>query len=57
MNSSMAGNGKSMQRIFTRLLLCIFLVLGLYTIFSKKDENKCEMTYMYQYPQYLKVNC
>lgn len=51
----MAENERSKQQIVKRLLLCTFLLFGFYTIFNKNDENKCEMTYMFQYPQYLKV--
>ena len=53
--SQMANNERSTFQIAKRLLLCTLILLGFYTIFNKNDENKCEMTYMFQYPQYLKV--
>ena len=34
---------------------CFFLwfIFGLHGYFSDFEENKCQMTYMYEYPQYL----
>ena len=29
------------------------LVVGLYDVLIRHEENGCEMTYMYEWPQYL----
>lgn len=31
----------------------VFFVFGIYNFVYKLEENKCEMTYMFEYPQYI----
>jgi len=38
--------------LFAPLCLFIFL-LGSYDFFHNIEENKCQMTYMWEYPQYV----
>lgn len=39
------------------ILLCVSLafayIIGLLTFLTDHEENKCEMTYMFQYPQFV----
>ncbi|XP_023930190.1 GPI inositol-deacylase-like [Lingula anatina] len=38
------------------LLWCVLFALGLHDFLTNFEENGCEMTYMFQYPQYTKIN-
>nr|CAB3264805.1 GPI inositol-deacylase [Phallusia mammillata] len=42
------------QKFFHSLIL-LFLCIGIYTVRFDTEEDKCVMTYMYEYPQYAKV--
>ena len=43
----------SLFRVVFLGFIASFFILGIYKVFTNFEENGCEMTYMYQLPEYL----
>ncbi|XP_029461920.1 GPI inositol-deacylase [Rhinatrema bivittatum] len=45
---------RPVSAVFWGTLLCLVLV-GVWDLFFGSEENRCSMTYMFEYPEYLKI--
>ncbi|XP_050513961.1 GPI inositol-deacylase [Diabrotica virgifera virgifera] len=42
--------------VFVSLILACSYIIGILKFLSENEEDRCEMTYMFEYPQYVKIS-